>query len=246
MSGLLGSFGAYGWGKAMGALGLDQFSQSAYGTVGFGALSGGIGAELTGGNFWQGAIVGGVVAGLNHVLHKIQTKSTASVYIETDGVGHVYVEIDGVVYSYGRYNGSYSPASGSLGPLGDGVLLRLTGEEAQTFIANRTSKFPTVKYSVEVTSVQVKEYYDKIYESGVQLKGKAGVYKFGRVVDTYNLIGPGGNNGTTIAYKALNYGGANIRPAQTPGGMLYDFNKWSILKMDIEPQNVFGDQNYYM
>ncbi len=38
-----------------------------------------------------------------------------------DRVGHVYIEVDGVVYSYGRYNGSYSPASGSLGPYGDGV-----------------------------------------------------------------------------------------------------------------------------
>lgn len=35
------------------------------------ALSGGIGAELTGGNFWQGAVTGGVVAGLNHAMHHI-------------------------------------------------------------------------------------------------------------------------------------------------------------------------------
>jgi len=58
---------------------------------------------------------------LNHSAHNANSKkgdkeSTANVYIETDGVGHVYVEVDGVVYSYGRYNGSYSPASGSLGP----------------------------------------------------------------------------------------------------------------------------------
>ena len=31
--------------------------------------SGGIGAELTGGNFFQGFVIGGVVAGLNHVMH---------------------------------------------------------------------------------------------------------------------------------------------------------------------------------
>lgn len=30
---------------------------------------GGIGAELTGGNFWQGVVIGGIVAGLNHVAH---------------------------------------------------------------------------------------------------------------------------------------------------------------------------------
>ena len=39
------------------------------GTIAFGALSGGIGAELTGGNFFQGFVIGGVVAGLNHVMH---------------------------------------------------------------------------------------------------------------------------------------------------------------------------------
>lgn len=40
------------------------------GTLAFGALSGGIGAELSGGNFWEGAVIGGVVAGLNHAMHK--------------------------------------------------------------------------------------------------------------------------------------------------------------------------------
>lgn len=39
--------------------------------VAFGALSGGIGAELSGGNFWQGAVTGGIVAGLNSAMHKL-------------------------------------------------------------------------------------------------------------------------------------------------------------------------------
>ena len=38
--------------------------------VAFGALSGGVGAELSGGNFWQGAVTGGIVARLNHAMHK--------------------------------------------------------------------------------------------------------------------------------------------------------------------------------
>ena len=41
------------------------------GTVSFRALSGGIGAEFSGGNFWQGAVTGGIVAGLNHAMHKM-------------------------------------------------------------------------------------------------------------------------------------------------------------------------------
>ena len=38
--------------------------------VAFGSISGGIGAKLSGGNFWHGAITGGIVAGLNHVAHR--------------------------------------------------------------------------------------------------------------------------------------------------------------------------------
>lgn len=70
-AGLFGSLGAYGWGRAMNGLGLGQFSQSTYGMIGFGAISGGVGAELTGGNFWQGVLIGGIVSGLNHAMHKI-------------------------------------------------------------------------------------------------------------------------------------------------------------------------------
>ena len=40
-------------------------------TMFFGTISGGITAELTGGNFWQGAATGLVVSGLNHVANKM-------------------------------------------------------------------------------------------------------------------------------------------------------------------------------
>ena len=63
-SGFFGSLGASGFGAIAG-----KWAASAGGQVFFGALSGGIGAELTGGNFWQGAVTGGIVAGLNHLAH---------------------------------------------------------------------------------------------------------------------------------------------------------------------------------
>jgi hypothetical protein len=44
-------------------------AKNGIGTVLFGAISGGVGSHLTGGNFWQGAVTGGIVAGLNHELH---------------------------------------------------------------------------------------------------------------------------------------------------------------------------------
>lgn len=34
-------------------------------------MLGNIDAELSGGNFWQGAVTGGIVAGLNHAMHEI-------------------------------------------------------------------------------------------------------------------------------------------------------------------------------
>jgi RHS repeat-associated protein len=39
------------------------------GMITFGTISGGAGAALTGGNFWQGAVTGLVVSGLNHAMH---------------------------------------------------------------------------------------------------------------------------------------------------------------------------------
>lgn len=47
-------------------------------TMFFGTVSGGLSAELTGGNFWQGAATGLVVSGLNHTMHKISWKKFVS------------------------------------------------------------------------------------------------------------------------------------------------------------------------
>ncbi|MCV9928242.1 hypothetical protein OIU83_11285 [Flavobacterium sp. LS1R49] len=48
-----------------------KFADSGVGMIAFGTVSGGAGAALTGGNFWQGAVTGLVVSGLNHFVHKI-------------------------------------------------------------------------------------------------------------------------------------------------------------------------------
>ncbi|MCJ7933844.1 MAG: hypothetical protein MUW56_09460 [Chryseobacterium sp.] len=50
-----------------------SFANSVAGTVVSGMVLGGVGSELTGGNFWQGALIGGVVAGLNHTMHAEKT-----------------------------------------------------------------------------------------------------------------------------------------------------------------------------
>lgn len=74
ISGFAGSLGAAGFGAGMKGIGLETFANSGAGMVFSGALLGGIGSELVGGNFWQGAVVGGLVAGLNHYLHSYSQK----------------------------------------------------------------------------------------------------------------------------------------------------------------------------
>lgn len=54
-------------------------------TLLFGTVSGGLSAELTGGNFWEGAATGLVVSGLNHTLHK--SALNAKIDSEFEGTG---------------------------------------------------------------------------------------------------------------------------------------------------------------
>lgn len=44
------------------------------GMIAFGTVSGGAGAALTGGNFWQGAVTGLMVSGLNHAVHQMNNE----------------------------------------------------------------------------------------------------------------------------------------------------------------------------
>ncbi|MXP06694.1 MULTISPECIES: RHS repeat-associated core domain-containing protein [unclassified Apibacter] len=63
------------------------------GTLFFGTLSGGFGAVLSDGNFWQGAATGLIVSGLNHVAHKMLDPKRGELYIfentkSVNGYGH--------------------------------------------------------------------------------------------------------------------------------------------------------------
>jgi hypothetical protein len=57
--------------------------------IAFGTIAGGAGAKLTGGNFWQGALTGLVVSGLNHAMHKMQEKATLDGAIRKGGYGKI-------------------------------------------------------------------------------------------------------------------------------------------------------------
>ena len=145
--------------------------------------------------------------------------STATVYIETDGIGHVYIELNGIIFSYGRYNGSYSPSSGAFGPYGDGILLKKEGQEAIDFINERNSTFPTTSYKVQLNSSAAYSYLNDLYNGGKLLRDREGNLRQGRAIDTYSLVGPGGNNCATIVSRALQKGNYDIGIFQSPSSL---------------------------
>ncbi|WP_264524401.1 RHS repeat-associated core domain-containing protein [Flavobacterium sp. N502536] len=68
------SFGGASFKETFNHQGISGFlgANNGIGMIAFGTVSGGAGAALTGGNFWQGAVTGLVVSGLNHFVHEIQ------------------------------------------------------------------------------------------------------------------------------------------------------------------------------
>ncbi|MDX9790044.1 MAG: hypothetical protein RBT61_04385 [Candidatus Kapabacteria bacterium] len=74
-------------------------------TMLFGSGSGGLTAELTGGNFWQGATIGLTVSALNHVAHRLSEPKNGELYIfdDTDRVnGQGYTGIGGKLADAGE------------------------------------------------------------------------------------------------------------------------------------------------
>ena len=65
--------------------GAGSISQNTGGLLAFGAISGGVGAVIGGGNFWQGAVTGLVVSGLNHAMHKTSTRNFINSRLKSKG-----------------------------------------------------------------------------------------------------------------------------------------------------------------
>ena len=85
-AGALSSIAANAWsggGESSNYHGAGRFANSDVGMIAFGTVSGGAGAALTGGNFWQGAVTGLVVSGLNHAMHKIHENKINSIADES-------------------------------------------------------------------------------------------------------------------------------------------------------------------
>ncbi|WP_119789571.1 T6SS effector amidase Tae4 family protein [Flavobacterium anhuiense] len=78
VSGALSSIASSAWtgGGADSAYhGMGKFAESKGGMILFGTISGGAGAELSGGNFWQGAATGLYVSALNHGMSHFQKQN---------------------------------------------------------------------------------------------------------------------------------------------------------------------------
>ena len=150
-------------------------------------------------------------------------KSNVTVYVESDKLGHVYIEVNGTVFSFGRYNGSYSPASGEFGPVGVGVLLKKT----HSFAVERMAKNPTSVYNFPGADAnKTFNYLNNAYNSGTPNE-----YSGGMIIGTYSLLG---NNCTTVTCNALQAGGVDISTIQSP----------MTFKLNMAFPNQFGGSAY--
>lgn len=94
-AGALSSIAASAWsggGATSNYHGAGNFANSGVGMIAFGTVSGGVGAKLTGGNFWQGAATGLVVSGLNHFAHKAIVRGMIYERLKTAGIEDPYAE----------------------------------------------------------------------------------------------------------------------------------------------------------
>lgn len=101
-------------GSVQGAGNIAGLKDSGFRTILFGTVSGGISAELTGGNFWQGAATGLIVSALNHTVHKIVQEKLIDIMFEELENKYPYY-IDGVAerelfFQYDNGNGELKAA----------------------------------------------------------------------------------------------------------------------------------------
>ena len=153
-------------------------------------------------------------------------------YVETNDVGHTFITIgegkNTVVYTYGRYLGGDKgkSSSNSSDPTGRGVMLKLTGQDAQKYINHELKDLKATAYVIkDANEAKVQAHADKIYGSGRKLtkdeatqydsnSKKAGTSADAKVIDQYNLVG---NNCTTKSIESVEAGGTSLDFIKTVG-----------------------------
>jgi hypothetical protein len=193
----LGSLGASAFGEIAG-----EAANSTVGTIALGAAAGGIGSELTGGNFWQGALIGGVVAGLNHTLHMEKTA--------TDNDDEYLLNKDGSTKRIGSKGGDktdylYEPES-----TGSPKLRLLATAEVQNGFATASEGGGTRDFGVNIrldNRLQSPALYDPSFDIAVTEIGGGAVFRGIRILSkgkfmfnfTYRNAGQ-----TTFSLKWMN------------------------------------------
>ena len=149
----------------------------------------------------------------NPVVNVDVNGDSVRVYTETDSYGHSWLSTgegeDMVVYSYGRFNGTYKGRKGinfanGLGS-GDGVLLRMTGLEAEEYMSDKESLDMDAFVITDVSDKEVNEMLDaKFYSSDKLPDNPKSVYynaPYAHIIDSYKLLD---NNCTTFVSDVLN------------------------------------------
>ena len=134
------------------------------------------------------------------------------VYVETNQLGHAWLSVgegkDMVIYSYGRYNGTDKGCSFSNG---DGVLLKLTGENAKDYMNKKKKNGMNTFVIDDVVDDEVKSYVDNIFNSSTTLPDERSKDYNGNpsahVIDKYKLFS---NNCTTFVSDVLNKVGSDV------------------------------------
>ena len=175
------------------------------------------------------------------------------VYTETTsnyGLGHAWISAgegeNMIVYTYGRYDGTNKGADGSSNSIanGPGVLVKLTGEEALQYNANKSVKTEVSVFTVtDVPDTKLVEIMDEKFNSSMQLptnpqseyKGNSAAH----VIDEYDILR---NNCATTVSKALNAAGSNILKGymQQPSnsfGMWKSIPVWKVYNTPLGLQN---------
>ena len=137
------------------------------------------------------------------------------VYIETNSWGHVFLSTgEGAsltVYTYGRYGNTWKniPSVGSTA--GEGILIRLKGNDAQRFINDEDKRFGLNAFAFEQDKdAEINAYFDNILqEKSADPSNKRDVKNIGKgiVIDEYNVVN---NNCVTTSLNAIQAVGIDV------------------------------------
>ena len=134
------------------------------------------------------------------------------IYIERKGFGHAFVTVGNgdntIVYTYGRYGelGKDKSSARNTSPTGEGVLIKLTGRDAISFIQDQMLANEAVGYEFTKGSDElVSKHFDKQLDNSNKIlqKGKYAGKENAKVIDDYNLFI---NNCATTSIKGIQEG----------------------------------------